>query len=151
MRSVRRQFLRAPRALFFCALRAASASPALSLRAAIASLVLSGMVQIAHAAGDARTGAGLFNRCTVCHSNAKGAPNKLGPNLFGVIGRKAGTYPGYSYSAAMKRAGFVWTPGKLSDYLASPQKIVPGNNMPFAGIGDAGQRADIVAYLASLK
>ena len=105
----------------------------------------------AYAAGDARAGAGLFNRCVMCHSNAKGAPNKLGPNLFGVIGRKAGTQPGFSYSAAMKGAGFVWTPGKLNDYLASPQKVVPGNNMPFAGIADAGQRADIVAYLSTLK
>lgn len=149
MRSIRQQFLRAPRALFRCALRAASASPALSLRAAIAGLMLT--VQTAQAAGDAGAGAGLFNRCAICHSNAKGAPNKLGPNLFSVVGRKAGTVPGYSYSAAMKRAGFVWTPGKLSDYLASPQKVVPGNNMPFAGIGDATQRADLVAYLATLK
>ena len=93
----------------------------------------------------------MFNRCAVCHSDAKGAPNKLGPNLFGVVGRKAGTFPGYSFSAAMKRAGFVWTPVKLSDYLASPQKVVPGNNMPFAGIADPKQRADIVAYLAGLK
>ena len=106
---------------------------------------------IAHAAGDAGAGAGLFNRCAICHSNTKGAPNKLGPNLFGVVGRKAGTRPGFSYSAAMKRAGFVWTPGKLMDYLASPQKVVPGNNMPFAGIPDAKQRSDLVAYLATLK
>jgi cytochrome c len=105
----------------------------------------------AHAAGNASTGASLFNRCALCHSNAKGAPNKLGPNLFGVVGRKAGTYPGFSYSAAMKRAGFVWTPARLSDYLASPQAVVPGNNMPFAGIADPRQRTDIVAYLATLK
>lgn len=105
----------------------------------------------AYAAGDASAGAGLFNRCAICHSNTKGGPNKLGPNLFGVVGRRAGTYPGYSYSAAMKRAGFVWTPARLSDYLTSPQKLVPGNNMPFAGIADAKQRADIVAYLATLK
>jgi len=109
------------------------------------------MVSAAHAAGDVKAGEGLFNRCAICHSDAKGAPNKLGPNLFGVVGRKTGTFPGYSFSAAMKRAGFVWTPAKLSDYLASPQKVVPGNNMPFAGIADPKQRADIVAYLASLK
>jgi len=105
----------------------------------------------AYAAGDASAGAGIFNRCAICHSNTKGGPNKLGPDLFGVIGRRAGTYPGFSYSAAMKRAGFVWTPGKLSDYLASPQKVVPGNAMPFAGIDDPKQRADLVAYLATLK
>jgi len=96
-------------------------------------------------------GAAVFNRCSICHSNAKGAPNKLGPNLFGLVGRKAGTSPRFSYSAAMKHAGFVWTPAKLTDYLASPQKVVPGNAMPFAGIADAKQRADIVAYLATLK
>lgn len=109
------------------------------------------LASTAHAAGNATAGASLFNRCVICHSNTKGAPNKLGPNLFGVVGRKAGTYPGFSYSPAMKRAGFVWTPAKLSDYLISPQKVVPGNNMPFAGIANPQQRADIVAYLATLK
>lgn len=105
----------------------------------------------AHAAGNASTGAALFNRCAICHSNAKGAPNRLGPNLFGVVGRKAGTYPGFSYSGAMKRAGFVWTPQKLDSYIEDPQKVVPGNAMPFAGISDASQRANIVVYLATLK
>jgi cytochrome c len=109
------------------------------------------MVPVAHAAGNARTGAALFSRCAICHSNAKSAPNRTGPNLFGVVGRKAGTSPGFSYSAAMKGAGFVWIPAKLTDYLASPQKVVPGNNMPFAGIDNAQQRADIVAYLGTLK
>lgn len=109
------------------------------------------MTQGAYAAGDASAGSGLFNRCAMCHSNTKGGPNKLGPDLFGVVGRKAGTYPGFSYSAAMQHAGFVWTPAKLSDYLASPQKIVPGNAMPFVGIPDPKQRADLVAYLATLK
>ena len=151
MRSGRRGFLCASRAIFVRALRASSAPSALSLRAAIASLVLSGIIPAAHAAGDAKAGASLFNRCAICHSNAKGAPNRLGPNLFGVVGRKAGTVAGYSYSPAMKRAGFVWTPAKLSDYLAAPQKVVPGNNMPFAGIADPQQRANIIAYLATLK
>jgi cytochrome c2 len=105
----------------------------------------------AHAGGDARNGAALFNRCSICHSNTKGGPNKIGPNLFGVVGRKAGTYPGFSYSAAIKRSGITWTPEKLSAYLTSPQQAVPGNNMPFAGIDDAKQRTDIVAYLATLK
>ena len=149
MRSGRRTFLRALRALFSRAFRTAPAPPALSL--AIWGLILSGMVQGVNAAGDASAGQGLFNRCSICHSNAKGAPNKLGPNLFGVVGRKAGTYPGFSYSAAMKHAGFTWTPARLNDYVASPQKVVPGNNMPFAGISDAKQRSDIVAYLATLK
>src|SRR5579862_4583502 len=140
--------LRASRALFHCALRATSGP---SLRAAIASLTLSGMISAADAAGDAHTGAALFSRCSICHNNAKGAPNRIGPNLFGVVGRKAGTSPGFSYSTAMKNAGFVWTPAKLDAYLTSPQKVVPGNNMPFSGIADPKQRGDIVAYLATLK
>ena len=121
------------------------------LRGAIAGAILGATISISHAAGDAAQGSVLFNRCSICHSNAKNGPNKLGPNLFGVVGRKAGTYSGFSYSAAMKRAGFVWTPAKLMDYLASPQKVVPGNAMPFAGIGDAKQRADILAYLGTLR
>ena len=115
----------------------------------LAALIL--VSSVAHAAGNASTGAALFNRCAVCHSNAKGAPNKLGPNLFAVVGRKAGTYPGFSYSSAMKRAGVAWTADKLMAYLAAPQQVVPGNNMPFAGIANAQQRTDIVAYLGSLK
>ncbi|HEY2445930.1 MAG TPA: cytochrome c family protein [Rhizomicrobium sp.] len=105
----------------------------------------------ADAAGNAATGAALFNRCTICHANTKGAGNRLGPNLFSVVGRKAGTFPGFSYSAAMKKSGIVWTPVKLDAWLASPQSVVPGNNMPMAGISNPGQRADIVAYLTTLK
>ncbi len=116
--------------------------------AAGAALVAAGP---ALAAGNAQTGAALFNRCAICHSNSKGAPNRMGPNLFRVVGRKAGTYPGFSYSIAMKHSGMVWTPAKLDAYLASPAQVVPGNNMPFAGIALAQQRADLVAYLATLK
>jgi cytochrome c len=75
----------------------------------------------------------------------------MGPNLFGVVGRKAGTYPGFSYSSAMKTSGIVWTRAKLDAFLAATQKVVPGNAMPIVGIADPGQRADIVAYLATLK
>ncbi|HEX4078219.1 MAG TPA: c-type cytochrome [Rhizomicrobium sp.] len=105
----------------------------------------------ARAAGDAAVGAALFNRCFICHSNTKGAANRTGPNLFGIVGRKAGAYPGFSYSTAMKISGIVWAPAKLDAYLADPQKLVPGNNMPMAGISDPQQRADIEAYLRTLK
>ncbi|HEY3777237.1 MAG TPA: cytochrome c family protein [Rhizomicrobium sp.] len=104
-----------------------------------------------HAAGDAKTGTVLFNRCVICHSNTRGAANRMGPNLFGVVGRKAGTYPGFVYSPALKKAGFVWTVPKLEVWLADPQKLVPGNNMPISGIADPKQRADLAAYLATLK
>ncbi|HEX3665511.1 MAG TPA: c-type cytochrome [Rhizomicrobium sp.] len=126
------------------------------MRRIAVSLCAAGMVLAwgcsgADAAGNAATGSALYSRCYICHSNTKGASNRMGPNLFGVIGRKAGTYPGFDYSPAMKKAGFVWTVAKLDAYLADPQKIVPGNNMPLGGIADARQRADIAAYLATLK
>lgn len=103
------------------------------------------------AAGDATKGAAVFARCAICHTNAKGAGNKIGPNLFGVVGRKAGSLPDYSYSAAMKNAGFAWTDAKLDAYIKSPATTVPGNKMAYAGLPSDGQRADLIAYLNTLK
>ena len=105
----------------------------------------------AAAAGNAANGAQVFARCAICHTNAKGDGNKIGPNLFGVAGRKAGAVPGFSYSAAMKSAGFAWTNARLDAYIQSPATAVPGNKMPFAGISSATQRADVIAYLDTLK
>jgi cytochrome c len=105
----------------------------------------------AQAAGNATAGAQVFARCAMCHSNAKGDGNKIGPNLFGVVGRKAGTAPQFSYSPAMKSAGFVWTNDKLDAYIKSPATVVPNNKMMFAGLPSAGQRADLIAYLDTLK
>jgi len=102
-------------------------------------------------AGDAAKGKAVFQRCAICHRVDKGGGNGLGPNLFGIAGRKAGTVAGFSYSAAMKNSGIVWTADKLQAYVAHPAQLVPGNRMAFAGIVDAGQRADVVAYLATLK
>ena len=102
-------------------------------------------------AADAKNGATVFERCVICHSNAKGAPAKIGPNLFGVVGRKAGTTPEFAYSAAMKSAGFVWTTDKLTAYAQHPQAVVPGNRMAFGGISSGKDAADLAAYLATLK
>jgi cytochrome c len=102
-------------------------------------------------AADAKNGATVFNRCIICHSNSKGAPAKIGPNLFGVVGRKAGTAPGFNYSAAMKGSGIVWTNDKLKVYLAHPGQVVQGTRMTFAGIGNPRDVDDVVAYLDTLK
>lgn len=102
-------------------------------------------------AADAKNGATVFNRCIICHSNAKGAPAKIGPNLFGVVGRKAGTAPGFNCSAAMKGSGIVWTDDKLKAYLAHPAQVVPGTRMTFAGISNPRDLDDVVAYLNTLK
>jgi len=75
--------------------------------------------------------------------------NMLGPSLAGIMGRKAGTESGYNYSAAMKQSGLVWDGNTLDAYLADPQKLVPGNKMPFPGLKTDHDRADIIAYLAA--
>jgi cytochrome c len=105
----------------------------------------------AQAAGNASTGAVVFNRCAICHDNHRNGASKIGPDLYGVVGRKAGSFSGFYYSSAMKNAGFVWTNDKLDAYITSPQQVVPGNKMAFAGISSASQRADLIAYLDTLK
>jgi cytochrome c len=105
----------------------------------------------AQAAGNAANGAGVFDRCAICHSDSKGAPAKIGPNLFAIAGRKAATQADFSYSAALKNSGIVWSNDKLDAWIKSPAALVPGNRMSFAGIVNAQQRADLVAYLDTLK
>jgi cytochrome c len=105
----------------------------------------------AQAGGNAANGKGVFARCQICHTSNKGGGNGIGPNLFGVVGRKAGTLAGYNYSSAMKNFGKVWTPQLLDTYLTHPQMVVQGTKMSFAGISNNGQRADVIAYLQTLK
>ena len=102
---------------------------------------------LAHAQ-DASAGKAVFAQCTACHSTD--GSNGVGPSLQGVVGRKAGTFPGFRYSRAMKAAGTTWDATTLDAYIADPQKALPGNVMPFSGIPDAKQRADLIAYLKTL-
>jgi nitrite reductase (NO-forming) len=97
-------------------------------------------------AGDAGVGQKVFRKCAACHSLEPGR-NMIGPSLGGIIGRKAGTEPGFTYSSAMKQANITWTPETLATYLADPQKDVPGNRMPFPGLKSAHDRDDVIAYL----
>lgn len=92
-----------------------------------------------------------FATCNACHSVAKGGPNGVGPNLFGVVGRAAGTKPGYVYSPAMKGSNIRWARAKLDAYLADPKAVVPGTKMMIPGIKDAAKRSDIISYLETLK
>src|SRR5262245_60210373 len=106
----------------------------------------------AWAAGDAAKGVTFFKgRCGVCHTAENGGPNKIGPNLFGVFGRHAGSAANYSYSGAMKNSGIVWTADKLAAYLKNPRGVVPGTKMTYAGIVRDDDNANVVAYLATLK
>lgn len=88
-------------------------------------------------------------RCAVCHS-VQPAPGKMGPPLAGVVGRKAGTLSGYSYSNAMKGSNITWSAATLDPYLKAPGKVVPGTKM-LMGAPDAAQRAAVIDYLATLK
>lgn len=96
-------------------------------------------------------GATVFKQCAVCHNFKAGGAAKIGPNLWGVVGRKAGTAPGFTYSAAMKGFGKVWTPAVLDTYLTAPAKTVPGTKMAFAGLKKPEDRAAVIAYLQTGK
>jgi len=102
-------------------------------------------------AADAGNGKTVFGRCVVCHVVAKGGGNGLGPNLFGVAGRKAASLPGFAYSPALKSSGITWTNDKLTAWITSPARLVPGTRMAFGGISNPAQVADVVAYLDTLK
>jgi cytochrome c len=119
-------------------------SLAVALLAATAALAAS-----AAQAQDATAGKAVFAQCTACHSID--GSNGVGPSLQGVVGRKAGSFAGFRYSRAMKSTSYAWDAARLDTYLADPQAAVPGNVMPFSGIPDAKARADLVAYLLTLK
>jgi cytochrome c len=102
------------------------------------------------AAGDANHGAEVFaQECAECHSPREGK-NKKGPSAFGVVGRKAGTAADFVYSDAMLQSGITWTPDRLDAYITNPKKVVPGGKMKYDGLADAKDRADLIAYLATL-
>ena len=96
--------------------------------------------------GNPTTGKAVFATCGTCHSIVAGQ-NKVGPSLHGVVGRHSGSIPNFRFSAANKNSGIVWTEQKLFDYLAAPQKMVPGTYMTFTGYKDPQKRADVIAYL----
>lgn len=99
-------------------------------------------------AGEASRGQRVFNtQCRACHTLEKDGASTAGPNLHGVFGRKAGTGGGYDSSDAMKKSGIVWDEATLAEYSRDPKGRVPGTKMLFNGVKNAGQLADLVAYL----
>ena len=98
---------------------------------------------------EANSGQQAFNNaCRTCHMVREG-DNRLGPNLYKIVGRKAGSLPGYAFSGAMKEAGFVWDEEKLDRFIANPDQVVPGNNMkPYGGLSSSDDRKKIVSFLA---
>lgn len=105
------------------------------------------------ASADVAKGADYFaKKCTVCHDATKGGPNKVGPNLFGVMGRKVASHAGFSYSDGMKaHADRTWTVEEMNEFQYNPRKWVPGTIMAYAGNKKDEDRANLIAYLNSLK
>src|SRR5262245_31952655 len=113
---------------------------------AVASIATSG----AALAQDADNGQDVYRQCRACHQIGAGARNLVGPQLNGIVGRKAGTVEGFSYSSANKEAGakgLMWTEEVLLKYLENPQAFMPGTKMAYAGLKDEGDRKDVIAYL----
>jgi cytochrome c len=101
------------------------------------------------ASADAGRGEASAKKCVACHTFGKGEPNRVGPNLWGIVGRAKASVAGFNYSAAMKGKGGNWTIEELNTYLLNPKAMVPGTNMNFAGIPRGSERADLLTFLNS--
>ncbi len=99
----------------------------------------------------AANGAGIFKKCAACHDGSKGGQNKVGPNLWGVAGRKVASAEGFAYSDALKGKGGDWTFENLAAFVHGPKTFAPGTKMTFAGVQDPAQLADVLAFLRSLS
>ena len=104
-------------------------------------------VAAAQGIGDPVAGEKVFAKCKVCHQIGEGAKNALGPDLNGVVGRKAGSAPGYNYSAANKNSGLTWDEATLKRYLKDPRGVVPGTKMIFPGLSNEKDIDNVIAYL----
>ena len=103
------------------------------------------------ASADPAKGQSAAKKCLACHVFDKGGPNKIGPNLYGVLGHPKGAHAGFAYSAAMKGKGGEWTFDDLNGFLASPKNYVPGTIMAFVGVSSPKERADIIRYIQTLS
>ncbi|HEY0224495.1 MAG TPA: cytochrome c family protein [Pseudolabrys sp.] len=108
-------------------------------------------VEAVLATASVEKGQATAKQCQACHTFEKGGPNRVGPNLYGVVGRPRASEPGFNYSSAMKAKGGTWTFGELYAFLANPRGYIPGTNMTFAGLSRGQQRADVIDFLHTLS
>ena len=113
--------------------------------------ICSGPAGAAEYVGNAKAGQAAFRKCASCHQVGRYAQAGYGPQLNGIIGRKAAATPDFKYSEAMKKSGIVWTEQKLAAYLRAPHDVVPGTSMRFWGIGDDQQIADLLVYMREFR
>ena len=110
----------------------------------------SALLTIPAHAQNAQAGQQVFRQqCGICHDVASGK-NRIGPSLFGIVGRKAGSEAGFTYSDGNKNSGLTWDEATLDKYLADPRAAIPGTKMTYAGVKNEQQRKDLIAYLATL-
>lgn len=105
-------------------------------------------------AQDVEAGQRVFNQCRACHNIAAGGRNGVGPNLYGILGRKAGQAEGFRYSAALKEkaeAGLAWDEATLRKYIANPKDVIPGGAMSYPGLKNEQQLSDLIAYISAQK
>jgi cytochrome c len=119
--------------------------------AIVATLFAAVLSSPAFAEGDVAAGKTLFNQCRACHQVGPDAQNTVGPVLNGVVGRNAGTFPGYNYSDANKNSGLTWDEATLTEYIKDPRGKVPGTKMVFPGIKQDSRVENIISYLKTIK
>ena len=107
----------------------------------------SGDIMTLFASTSATEGAKIFKKCTACHSIAEGGGNKIGPALYGVLGRKIGSFPDYKYSKAMAAYGKSWTFEEMNGFLIKPKDWIKGTKMSFAGLKNEKERAAVILYM----
>ena len=113
-------------------------------------LALGGLAPASEAA-DPSAGKSVFSStCSICHSVQPGK-NMVGPSLFGLVGRKTGSVPGFHYSPANQNANLTWDGATLDKYLQSPRAVIPGTIMTYGGLKDDAKRSDLIAYLATVR